>query len=139
MFFEGQASARELAHDLVGTRTNTGPLLYRSSADHAIEPMAREFTVQAEHVADLVAAGIDGELTAEDLFVLSFCLQASDRFNWDADTVDGERVAEALFWLGAPEINWPLTQGVLARIHDYLVTGRNELDKRADLSVEPEV
>jgi len=56
-----------------------------------------------------------------------------ERWLWDTDTPDGERVAEALFWLGTPEISYPLTPPVPAKVRHYLLTGENTLGE-ADLA-----
>jgi hypothetical protein len=57
-----------------------------------------------------------------------FCLEASDTFTWDTDTEPGNRVADAVFWLGTSEINFPLTSEVLAKIKQYVLTGENLLE-----------
>ena len=126
-FFEGHAAADELARDLVGTRDASEPPGFRSSANYAVLPMAAEFTVEPPHVVRLVDAALERALTAADLGTVCFVLEISDRFGWDADTPDGERVGDAVFWLGTPEVNYPLTPGVLAKIRHYLVAGENTL------------
>ena len=59
--------------------------------------------------------------------VCSWLEGAFERFLRDGDTPDGERVSDALFWLGNPEINYPLTPAVLSKVRHYLVTGENTL------------
>lgn len=127
---QGYATAMELAHDLIGTRSVSEPPGYRSSANYTVARMDREFAVRADHLVRLVDAVADGTLSLELLGDLCFCIEASDRFVWDTDTADGERVADAIFWLGTPEVNYPLTSVVLGKIRHYLVTGDNTLDKR---------
>jgi hypothetical protein len=126
-FFEGHATADELALDLVGTRDGSEPPGFRSSANYAVLPMAAEFTVQPPHLLRLVDAALAGQLTPDDLGTICFVLEFSDRFGWDGDTPDGERVSDAVFWLGMPEVNYPLTPAVLAKIRHYVVTGVDTL------------
>lgn len=137
LFFQGHATVQELARDVVGSvsreRPAGGPVISR----HHIEDMAAEFDVKPEHIVRLIDAVTRGELSLEDLDAICFCLEASDRFVWSGDTPQGERVAEALFWLGTPEINYPLTPGVLAKVRHYLLTGENALT-RDDSRIPPE-
>ncbi|MDB4908366.1 MAG: hypothetical protein JWO05_3150 [Gemmatimonadetes bacterium] len=86
--------------------------------------MNHEFTVDPGHLIKLVDAVQAGALDLDALDTICFCLEASGNFTWDADTPDGERVANGLFWLGSPEVNYALTESVMAKIRDYLVTGR---------------
>ena len=90
-----------------------------------ITNMAEEFAVTTEHLRQVLTEVEAGDLDLEALGAISFCLVASDKFTWDADEPDsdGARVAEALFLLDAPEINYPLTPAVLAKISHYLLTG----------------
>lgn len=126
-FFEGRATADELALDLVGTRDASEPAGFRSSANYAVLPMAAEFTVEPPHLLRLVDAALAGQLTPDDLGTICFVLEFSDRFGWDGDTPDGERVSDAVFWLGTPEVNYPLTPAVLAKIRHYVATGEDTL------------
>jgi hypothetical protein len=127
-FFEGHTTAKELSDDLEGTRQALEPAGFRSSANYRVVPMSHEFTVEAAHVARLVDAVASGALSLELLGDLLFCMEASDRFRWDTDTADGERVAEAVFWLGTPEVNYPLNARVLSKIRHYLIAGENTLE-----------
>ena len=90
--------------------------------------MSGEAHVRPEHLLRLVDALADGSLTAEQVGIACFLMEAtSERFVWDVDTPDGARVADAVFWLGTPEVNYPLTGLVLSKIRRYLVTGENTL------------
>ena len=126
-FFEGRATAADLARDLVGTRGSAEPDGIRASAAYRIEPMTSTFHVAPAHLARLVDARLGRELSEADVATVCFCLEgvSAERFRWEAD--EGERVANALFWLGTPEINYPLTDVVLAKIRHYLLTGENAL------------
>ena len=137
-FFEGQISAADLEQDVAGSVKRhidgNGTLF----SQHQITDMPEEFTLIPEHLVQLVDAVRAGELSREALDAATFCLEASDRFDWDGDEPPGDRIPEALFLLGTPEINYPLTDDVLAQIRHYLVTGEMTLtraDRRAQRPV----
>jgi hypothetical protein len=137
MFFEGAATATELAADVIGTRTLDEPRGFRSSSNYAVEPMARPFDVQPEHIVRLVDAVLTRTLTSQVLGDLAFCMEAApERWRWNVDEPEGERVSSALFWLGTPEVNYPLTDSVLRKIKTYLETGENTLSG-SDLTEPP--
>jgi hypothetical protein len=128
MFFEAEATAAELSADLINTRSESEPQGFRSSANYSVEPMSRTFVVEPRHVLRLVDGLSEGGLTVEEIGTIVFCMEAApDRWLWDTDTPSGERVADALFWLGTPEVNYPLTHPVLLKIRHYLETGENTL------------
>lgn len=127
LFFQGHATAAELERDLVGTRPDNELPGIRVSADYRFEHMAPEVQVTPECMIRLVDALLEGSLTEEDLGTVCFALECSDRFLWDADSPEGARVADSVFWLGMPEINYPLTRTVLEKIRVYLQTGENRL------------
>ena len=123
-FFRGEATAQDL------TREVRSGVEQRDSADgfrvtrHHVEDMPEDFQVEPRHLVALIDASLAGDLAAGDLEALAFLLEASDRFGWDNE---GERVADSLFWLASPEINFPLTTATLRRIRHYLLTGENRL------------
>ncbi len=125
-FFAGRATARELAAEVAGaTERYTDSAGTKHSRLHCI-PASSEFELRAEHLLRLLDAVESGDLDLEALDTVCFCAEASDTFSWNADeTEDGRRVAEALFLLGTPEINYPLTPGVLGKIRHLLLTGEN--------------
>ena len=126
-FFEGHASAHELAADAEGAferRVDSAGTVFNRLRS---TPMSEDFAVSASHVARLVEVVQAGQVSLDSLDAICFCLEASDHFVWDTDTEDGERVARALFWLGTPEINYPLTPLVLEKIRRYLLRGENTL------------
>jgi hypothetical protein len=125
-FFAGRATARELAAEVVGAMERyTDSAGARHSRLRSIVAPS-EFEVGAEHLLRLLDAVESGDLDLEALDTVCFCVEASDSFSWDADeTEDGRRVAEALFLLGTPEINYPLTPVVLGKIRHLLLTGEN--------------
>ena len=135
-FFEGHATAAELARDMAGTRVADQPSGFRSSGNYRVEPMAGTLDVTPPHVVRLVDAVAAGALSLADLGTAVFCIEAQPaRWRWDTDTPDGERVADAFFWLGSPEINYSLTPAVLTKIRHYLLTGENTLT-HADVRAE---
>ena len=78
----------------------------------------------------LVTALEGRDLSEEQAGIAAFLLEAGERFEWDTDTPDGSRVADVLFWLGVPQINYPLTQANLAAMSTYLRTGELMLADR---------
>ena len=124
-YLEGHATVEELAADTADAfdrLTDSAGTVF--SQLRAI-PMDREFAVTPDHVLKLVDDVRAGRLSLDALDAICFCLEASDSFTWDTDTADGERVAEALFWLGTPEVNYPLTPKVLGKVRHYLLTGED--------------
>ena len=121
-FFEGHIAAEALASDVAGAFDrhvdSAGNVFSRLNAVR----MAHEYPVTTQHIIMLVDAVVAGSLTLEALDAICFALEASDHFKWNVDNVDGERVAKNLFWLGTPEINYPLTDAVLAKVRHYLKT-----------------
>jgi hypothetical protein len=131
-FLEGHATIDELRRAAAGMRRRDGPeggpWVYR----YDVLPMEREFELRTEHLLKLVEEAQRDSISTRELEDLSSWLEgAVDRFVRDTDTPDGERVAEALFLLANPDINYPLTPAVLGKIHHYLATGENTLT-RAD-------
>ena len=88
-FFTGGASIEDLVRDLQGAIISDGSCVAR----YPIVDMGGEFTVQSSHLIRICDAFADGHLKPDDLRSIGFCLIASDAFEWDADTPDGERVA----------------------------------------------
>jgi hypothetical protein len=122
-FFEGRATVGELTGDVAGAfdrRTDSAGTVFSQLQS---TPMAADFRVESRHILKLVDALQAGELDLDGLDAICFCVEASDHFTWDTDTTDGERVAKALFWLGTPEINYPLTPSIVSKIQHYLLTG----------------
>ncbi len=124
-FFEGHATVEELAADVAGAfdrRAVSAGTVF--SELHSV-PMGGEFAIATHHVLKLVDAALAERLSLEALDAICFCLEASGSFAWDADTSDGARVANALFWLGTPEVNYTLTSAALGKVRHYILTGAN--------------
>lgn len=124
-FFEGRASAETLADDLVGSLQTKGNVTH-----HPIVDMKDEFCVTPEHLMRVCDAVIQGQIAAENLRSIGFCLQASDAFFWDGSEPGGERVAEVTADWSAPEINFPLTVANASAWRRYLAGGEYELSPR---------
>ena len=135
-FFEGEYELADLEADYPGTVTTEGPPQGPFIRRFHVEPMSVEFQLEPAHVIKLIDGVLAGKLRVEILQTICEWLEAAafDHFVWDTDTPDGERLANGLFWLGTPEINYPLTREVLSKIRHYLQTGENLLT-RADTKV----
>jgi len=131
-FFEGEYGPSDLEADFPGTVTQTAPDVRRVH----FEPMTVPFEVQPAHIVKLIDAVLNGEIRLEVAQTISEWLDANPHFNfsWDPDTPEGSRIADAVFWLGTPEISYPLTSSVLSKIRHYVLTGENLLTK-ADTKV----
>ena len=127
MYFEGEATAAELAEDIVGSVTVSGRRDGPAIRHYRCEDMVVDYTLTPANLVQLIDAVLAKDITSDDLDVIGFCLEASEHFEWDSATPEGERVAETLFWLANPEINYPLTPEVLAKIRRYLLEGENTL------------
>lgn len=121
-FFKGDADAQTLANDLRGAIVSDGMV-----TRHPIVDMAGEFTVTAAHLVAVCNGVLDGTIPADDLRAIGFCLFASDAFEWDADTTDGERVAEVCNHWSSPEINFRLTMENVEKWKLYLESGVDQL------------
>ncbi|HBE72266.1 MAG TPA: hypothetical protein DDW52_29380 [Planctomycetaceae bacterium] len=117
-FFTGDADAETLANDLRGAIISDGLV-----ACHPIVNMDREFAVTASHLAALCDAILKNTISPDDLRAIGFCLIASEAFEWDADTTDGERVAEVCNHWSSPEVHFPLTLENVQKWKLYLETG----------------
>ena len=138
-FFEGRVSAEDLAAEASRAfelRTDSNGTRF---AHMRAIPMRTEFDVSPRHMLMLLDAFEAGRVDPDALDAICFCLEASDSFVWDADTEAGSRVAETLFLMGSPEINYPLTLPVLEKIRHLLLTGEQTFTPadRAPRTVRP--
>jgi hypothetical protein len=124
-YFEGRVSAVELKADLDGTRTRLGS----DSVRHNMVDVDRNFSVTTNHLIKLCDAVLAGDIPPEQLEWIGFGLIASDHFHWDTDTLDGERVADALIDWASPTTNYVLTMETVAKFRRRLATGENTFDK----------
>ncbi len=127
-FLKGEATAEDLGPALLHARLAPDDPRFRTSANYTVAPLSQTVEVSAAEIDRLVAALEGGRLTAEQAGIAAFLLESAiERFIWDTDTPDGERVANVLFWLGMPGINYPLTSDNLAAMRLYLRTGEQTM------------
>src|SRR3954470_21051938 len=113
-FFEGKATAAELARDIAGSTKKTSPIFSVIS----VEDMDEDFTVTADMAVALCDAVLKGDLPADALHTIGFALVASDRFQWDGDK--DEVLADVVGDWSCPEINYPLTVENAQRFRSWL-------------------
>jgi hypothetical protein len=113
-FFEGKATAAELAQDIAGSTKKTNPITSVTS----VEDMDEDFTVTAAMAVMLCDAVLKGDLPADGLHTIGFALMASDRFRWDGDK--DEVLADVIGDWSCPEINYPLTIENVQRFRSWL-------------------
>ena len=119
-FFLGEISASELADDLSGSLVERRGVTY-----HPIKDMSVNFEVRSEHLVRLCDAVLGGEIEAKYLQAVGFCILASDHFEYDTDTREGDLVGETVFDWSAPKVNYPLTIENVRKFRERLVTGRD--------------
>src|SRR5262249_34788679 len=123
-FFLGVTDAPRLQADLQGGVVRSGV-----TREHHIADMDTEFSVEQAHLVRLCDVVLAGELPPEALQQIGFCLIASDRFHWDADTPDGSVVAETLADWSCPEVNWPLVPENIRKWREGLALGSYLFEK----------
>lgn len=128
-FFEDEYGPADLEADFPGTVTEQNPGIAPRIRSVHFEPMTVKFTVEPRHIIKLIDATLAGQLQLETLETIADWLDANPHFNftWDSDSPEGERISDSVFWLGTPEINYPLTPDVLTKIRHYLLTGEKLL------------
>lgn len=119
-FFLGEASAKELADDLAGSLVERRDVTY-----HPIKDMRDDFEVLPEHLIRVCDAVLGGEIGAKYLEAIGFCIVASDHFEYDTDTPEGDLVGETVLDWSEPRVNYPLTIENVRSLRERLVTGRN--------------
>ena len=129
-FFLEQATAAELAEDMVGTTVQTGFDTFR----HRMADLNGDFAVEPAHLVALCDAVLAGELPPERLEEIAFGMIASDHFLWDTDTAAGDLIANVLFDWSAPEIKYALARSTVGKFRQWLLTGTKTLG-RADAAV----
>ena len=119
-FFVGEVGADTLAADLDGSMIEG-----RDTTRHIIEDMEGEFEVRPEHLVSVCDVVLSGEIEAKYLRLIGFCIVASDAFEYNTDTPEGDLVGETVLDWSAPEANYPLTIENVRKFRERLVTGRN--------------
>ena len=105
-----------LAADLIGVQIRPNLPGTRSSDNYSVVALEQDFQLEPPHLARLIDATLSGAITPDQLSMVAFLLHAADRFVWDTETAAGERVANAIFWLSTPELNYPLSADTLTRM-----------------------
>ena len=126
-FFLGQVPAPVLDRDLDDAFVPRS----RDSRELRMRDLKEAFSVTSQHLVRLLDAVIAGEVAPGALQAVGFGMIASDHFEWDGDTPDGERVANALYDWSAPEVNYVLSRETAVKFRHRLLTGEN-LFTRAD-------
>ena len=119
-FFLGEASAKELANDLAESLVERRGVTY-----HPIKDMSDDFEVRPKHLIRVCDAILNGEIEARYLEAIGFCIVASDHFEYDTDTPEGDLVGETVFDWSEPRVNYPLTIENVRKFRERLVTGGN--------------
>jgi hypothetical protein len=119
-FFAGNLNAVALSTDLEGSLVTSGIV-----TKHPIEDMDETFVVWPEHLTRLCDAVLSGDITPRALQAIGFCVVASDNFEYDTDTPEGDLVGETLMDWSAPDVNYPLTLDNVRKFRERLVTGKD--------------
>jgi hypothetical protein len=119
-FFTGEVGSKVLAEDLVDSMITKGDM-----TKHPIEDMRESFQLGPEHLIRLCDAVLNGEIKPQYLQSIGFCIVASDNFEYDTDTAEGNLVGETLLDWSAPIINYPLTTTNVEKFRERLVTGED--------------
>jgi len=122
-FFTGSISVATLVDDLQDAIVSGGSSVVR----HPIVDMPDAFDVRSSHLVAICDVFLDDKLKSDDLRAIGFCLIASESFEWDAETPDGERVADVTNHWSSPEINFPINSENVNKWRAYLETGNNTL------------
>jgi hypothetical protein len=119
-FFAGKLDAKVQASDLQGSMVTSG-----SMTKHPIENMSESFQVWPEHLTLVCDAVLRGDIKPKYLQAIGFCILASDNFEYDTDTPEGDLVGETISDWSAPRINYPLRQANVQKFRERLVTGQD--------------
>ena len=119
-FFTEEVDAKVLADDLVGSMVTKGDM-----TKHPIEDMAERFRLAPEHLIRLCDAVLRDEIKPQYLQSIGFCIVASDNFQYDTDTPEGNLVGETVLDWSAPIINYPLTKKNVEKFRQKLANGED--------------
>jgi hypothetical protein len=117
-FFDGELVAAALAEDLVDSMVMSGNI-----TNHPTEDMSKSFRVCPEHLTLLCDAVLRGEIEPKHLQAIGFCIIASDNFEYDPDTSEGDLVDDIVSAWSVPEINYPLNRENVKKFREWLVSG----------------
>jgi hypothetical protein len=124
-YFENKITAEQLSVDLKDSQKETGIDTTSIYIDSLKEG---DFQIKKEHLIQLFDDAISQKLTPADLTTIAFTLFASDHFNWDTNTEDGDIIADVIFALDNPEIGHDLSAKNIQLWKQYLKTGEYKLD-----------
>jgi hypothetical protein len=135
-YFLGLVDEQRLSEDLVGSAVKTS---YDVITCYVKEELTENFEVMAQHLLLLCDAFLAGKLSAENLELIGFALETSEHFTWqDDENLEAEDtpVAETIHAWSSPEINYPLTNEIVAKFRHLLLTGvsiftREDVPKQA--------
>ena len=127
-FLEGRVDPATFSAELAHAQIAPESWSRRSSGNYLLTPMPEPQGIKTAHIIRLIEALEQHALTPEQVAITCFIMEMSpDRFLWDTDDADGERVANLVFWLGTAQINYSLTSENLGKMRNYALTGRNSL------------
>jgi hypothetical protein len=119
-FFVGNVDVKVLAKDLRGAMVTSGGI-----TKHPIEDMTDTFELRPEHLTRLCDAVLVGDLKPEHLQAIGFCIVASDHFEYDTDSPEGDLVGDTAMEWSAPIVHYPLTLANVAKFRERLITGKD--------------
>jgi hypothetical protein len=123
-WFTGAATIAELRDDLVD-------VVHRSdlhTGGNLVLDLRESVVVRAPHLVALCDAFLAGDLEPQHLSGAAFFLLASEHFNWDTESPDGDLVSRVLFDWSAPQLHLALDRQNVARYRDALSRGRHPSD-----------
>ena len=127
-YFENKISSEFLSADLNGSIKK---LTYDTSEISVVRMESdNEFELQQSHLNKILNDTLNGNLTFDNLKVISSGLMFSDYFTWDSDTEIGNRIAIIIVELDNTEINFPISIKNIKLWKEYLETGNHKLKSK---------
>lgn len=127
-YFENKISSEFLSADLNGSKKK---LTYDTSEISVVRMESdNEFELQQSHLNKILNDTLNGNLTFDNLKVISSGLMFSDYFTWDSDTEIGNRIATIIVELDNTEINFPISIKNIKLWKEYLETGNHKLKSK---------
>jgi hypothetical protein len=120
-FFLGQATAADLSRDLDVIWEPCGS----QSRRFVFEDLEEDFKVHAEHLVRVCDAVLAGEIAPPKLEGVGAALFTSDRFTWDDEGAEAERITQTVSDWVDPEINFDLNLETTQKFRHRLLTGEH--------------